>query len=91
MKSKPIEIPMFANEAEEADWWASGQGAEFVETKRRRHGKGSVQGVAPRRPDEPASQRSDSAAFARTGRRDSASTGKAQGDRVSDSAEDAGA
>src|SRR5215475_3290324 len=31
MKKKPIEIPKFANEAEEADWWASRQGREFVE------------------------------------------------------------
>jgi len=30
MKTKPITIPKFANEAEEADWWASRQGREFV-------------------------------------------------------------
>jgi hypothetical protein len=30
MKKKPIEMPMFANEGEEADWWASPQGREFV-------------------------------------------------------------
>ncbi len=30
MKKKQIQIPKFANEAEEADWWASRQGREFV-------------------------------------------------------------
>jgi len=30
MKKKPIQIPKFANEAEEAGWWASRQGRQFV-------------------------------------------------------------
>jgi hypothetical protein len=30
MKKKPITMPKFANEGEEADWWASRQGREFV-------------------------------------------------------------
>lgn len=30
MIKKPITMPKFANEAEEADWWASRQGREFV-------------------------------------------------------------
>lgn len=30
MKKKPITMPEFANEAEEAGWWASRQGREFV-------------------------------------------------------------
>jgi predicted DNA binding CopG/RHH family protein len=30
MSKKPITMPKFANEAEEADWWASRQGREFV-------------------------------------------------------------
>jgi hypothetical protein len=30
MRKKPIEIPKFANEAEEADWWASREGREFI-------------------------------------------------------------
>lgn len=30
MKKKPITIPKFANGAEEADWWASREGREFV-------------------------------------------------------------
>jgi predicted DNA binding CopG/RHH family protein len=30
MKKRPIDIPKFANEEEEADWWASRQGREFV-------------------------------------------------------------
>jgi len=33
MKKKTIEIPRFTNEAEEADWWASRQGREFVKQK----------------------------------------------------------
>ena len=33
MKKKPINIPKFANEAKEADWWASRQGREFVKEK----------------------------------------------------------
>ena len=30
MSKKPITMPKFANEAEEADWWASREGREFV-------------------------------------------------------------
>jgi len=30
MKKKPINMPGFANERQEADWWASPQGREFV-------------------------------------------------------------
>ena len=30
MSKKPITMPKFASEAEEADWWASQQGREFV-------------------------------------------------------------
>ena len=33
MKKKPIDMPKFANEGEEADWWASRQGREFVKRK----------------------------------------------------------
>lgn len=33
MKKKPIEMPKFANEGEEADWWASPRGREFVKQK----------------------------------------------------------
>jgi predicted DNA binding CopG/RHH family protein len=33
MKTKPTDIPKFGNEAEEADWWASRQGREFVKRK----------------------------------------------------------
>jgi predicted DNA binding CopG/RHH family protein len=33
MKKKTIEMPKFANEGEEADWWASTQGREFVKQK----------------------------------------------------------
>lgn len=33
MKKKPIFIPKFASEDEEADWWASRQGREFVKQK----------------------------------------------------------
>jgi hypothetical protein len=33
MKKKPIDMPKFLNEGEEADWWASRQGREFVKQK----------------------------------------------------------
>ena len=33
MKQKPIDMPKFLNEGEEADWWASRQGREFVKQK----------------------------------------------------------
>jgi hypothetical protein len=33
MKSRPIVMPKFANEAEEADWWASHEGRTFVKQK----------------------------------------------------------
>jgi predicted DNA binding CopG/RHH family protein len=33
MKKKSIEMPSFAHEGEEADWWASRQGREFVKQK----------------------------------------------------------
>jgi hypothetical protein len=38
MKKKPITIPKFANEPEEADWWASREGREFV----KQHAAGSA-------------------------------------------------
>jgi hypothetical protein len=47
MKKKPIAMPKFTNEGEEADWWASRQGREFVKqnatgpTKKRVAPKGS--------------------------------------------------
>jgi hypothetical protein len=33
MRVKRIDIPKFANEREEADWWASRQAREFVKQK----------------------------------------------------------
>jgi hypothetical protein len=33
MKQKPIDMPKFLNEGEEADWWASRQGREFVKQR----------------------------------------------------------
>ena len=33
MKKKPIEMPKFENEGEEADWWASSQGREFLKQR----------------------------------------------------------
>ena len=30
MTKRPISVPKFANEAEEADWWASRQGRAFL-------------------------------------------------------------
>ena len=45
MKKKPITTPGFANEREEADWWAGRQGREFV--KQNAAGR-SKKGVAPK-------------------------------------------
>ena len=33
MKQKPIDMPKLLNEGEEADWWASRQGREYVKQK----------------------------------------------------------
>jgi predicted DNA binding CopG/RHH family protein len=33
MKKKAIEIPKFATEAEEADWWASREGRSFLKSQ----------------------------------------------------------
>ena len=45
MKEKPIVMPKFVNEAQEADWWASREGREFVKQKAAVTGK---KGGAPR-------------------------------------------
>ena len=45
MKKKLIVMPKFVNEAQEADWWASREGREFVKQKAAGTGK---KGVAPR-------------------------------------------
>jgi hypothetical protein len=45
MKNKPIVMPKFVNEAQEADWWASREGREFVKHKAAGTGK---KGGAPR-------------------------------------------
>ena len=45
MKNKPIVMPNFVNEAQEADWWASREGREFVKEKAAGAGK---KGGAPR-------------------------------------------
>lgn len=39
MKTKPIVMPKFVNEAQEADWWASRAGREFVRQKSAGTGK----------------------------------------------------
>ena len=39
MKNKPIVMPKFVNEAQEADWWASREGREFVKQKAAGTGK----------------------------------------------------
>ena len=39
MKKKPIVMPKFDNEAQEADWWASREGREFVKQKAAATGK----------------------------------------------------
>ena len=33
MRKKPIVMPKFVNEAQEADWWASREGREFIKQK----------------------------------------------------------
>jgi len=33
MKRKPIVMPKFVNDAQEADWWASREGREFLKQK----------------------------------------------------------
>ena len=45
MKKKPIVMPKFVNEAQEADWWASREGREFL--KQKAAGTGKI-GRAPR-------------------------------------------
>ena len=45
MKKKPIVMPKIVNEAQEADWWASREGREFVKQKAAGTGK---KGRAPR-------------------------------------------
>lgn len=45
MKRKPIVMPKFVNEAQEADWWASREGREFI--KQKAAGSGT-KGGAPR-------------------------------------------
>lgn len=39
MKKKPIVMPKFINEAQEADWWAGREGREFVKQKAAGSGK----------------------------------------------------
>jgi predicted DNA binding CopG/RHH family protein len=45
MRKKRIELPVFANEQAEADWWAGSEGRDFVKQKsagsRKNAGKGS--------------------------------------------------
>ena len=45
MNKKPIIMPKFVNEAQEADWWASREGREFVTEKSAGTGK---KGPAPK-------------------------------------------
>ena len=33
MKKKPVDMPKFVNEGEEADWWASRPGREFLKQR----------------------------------------------------------
>jgi hypothetical protein len=44
MRKKPIVMPKFVNKAQEADWWASREGREFVKQKSAGTGK---KGSAP--------------------------------------------
>jgi CopG antitoxin of type II toxin-antitoxin system len=45
MKKKSVEIPKFTSEAEEAEWWASRQGREFVKQNATGPAK---KGIAPK-------------------------------------------
>jgi len=45
VRKKPIALPKFVNEAEEAGWWASPQGREFV---KRSATAGAQRGSAPK-------------------------------------------
>jgi hypothetical protein len=45
MKKKPIDMPKFTKESEEADWWSSPEGREFV---RRRSAESPKKGTRPR-------------------------------------------
>jgi hypothetical protein len=45
MQKKPIAIPKFLNETQEADWWASREGREFVKRKSPGYGQ---RGAAPK-------------------------------------------
>lgn len=44
MKKKMIELPKFANEREEADWWASREGREFLKQASALHGQKATKG-----------------------------------------------
>ncbi|MBK9170788.1 MAG: hypothetical protein IPM24_25490 [Bryobacterales bacterium] len=46
MNKKPIVMPKFVNEAQEADWWASREGREFVKQKAAGTGKGGAPSVS---------------------------------------------
>lgn len=42
MKKKPIVIPKFVNESQEADWWASREGRDFIKQKTTGAGKSTT-------------------------------------------------
>ena len=93
MKTKPTDIPKFGNEAEEADWWASRQGREFV---KRKSAEPLKKGAAPKgsrlvAPTESDADRSDSVAIARTGHNEGAGDCFAQRRGIPDPTQDVGA
>ena len=68
MKKKPIVMPKFVNEAQEADWWASREGREFVKQKAAgtREERRRAEGLGPGRSIEQDRQRPNCVAIART-------------------------
>jgi hypothetical protein len=68
MKKKPIVMPKFANEGEEADWWASPEGPRVreAESGRKREEGRCAEGFAPGQPADQDCQRPSRVAIART-------------------------
>jgi hypothetical protein len=44
MKKKPMGLPKFANEDDEATWWASREGRDFIKQKSAESGKQTARG-----------------------------------------------
>ena len=84
-------IPKFMNEDDEAKWWASAEGREFLKVAVCCGSLEEAQGLGPRVRPEPREQRADRAAVARAGSGQSSQDRRPQRDRLPDPAKDAGA